>query len=241
MIDPLIKREYSRFTEELNLLHGFSVEELATIIRDVGFFCTQCGSCCKTSQNGHVFLLEKDARHALEICPEAVIPAPFFEACDRAGNFYVSGYALRTSSDGSCIHLMNGRCRIYQDRFSICRVYPYMLHREADDHGVMAFRQISGLNEHGEYNSVISSEESLVLAEETIQYEKSWLEQMIEFYKKLDDLFQSTGERHVRKIYDQRMGLFRKGDPIQIFVYHCGQFFPHTVTIRDYSGIIIHE
>lgn len=239
MSDPYLKREHARFTEELVLLHAFPVEELAVIIKDVGFSCTHCGSCCRTDQNGHVFLLIKDTRRAKEICPDAIIPAPFFEVCDRSGNFYVSGYALRAKPDGSCVHLMEGRCLIYNDRFSICRVYPYMLHREPDERGVLDFRQISGLNEHGEYYCSITEDESLALAKETIAYEEDWLIQMIGFYEILTDLFERSGERHVRKIYDRKMEAFRKGEPIQVFVYHDRQFFPHTVTIRDYSGIIL--
>jgi len=238
MTDPFLKGELARFTEELSLLHAFSEEELAAIIRDVGFFCTSCGGCCTSRQNGHVFLLDSDTRRAKEICPDAIIPAPFFEVCDRAGNFYVSGYALRTTTDGTCVHLRDGRCQIYKDRFSICRVYPYMLHREPDEHGVLAFRQISGLNEHGEYNTRIPEEESIHLAQETKAYEEEWLLQMIGFYEALTRLFLQSGDRHVRKIYDQQMRAFTRGGGVKVFVFNNGEFSPHNVTISEYGGII---
>lgn len=238
MKDLFLEREHIHYKEELALLHEYPVEELAEIIRDVGFSCTFCGNCCRAGQNGHVFLLEKDTARARVICPEALIPAPFFEVCDREGNFYVSGYALRTHPDGSCIHLEANRCRIYKDRFAICRIYPYMLHREPDEKGRLAFRQISGLNEHGEYHQEISLEESRMIAKETICYEEDWLRQMITFYDQMAVLFQRTGNRHVRKKYDQQMIRFRQGKQVQVFVFHAGEFFPNSVSIQDYYGIL---
>ncbi|PKL60886.1 MAG: Fe-S oxidoreductase [Methanomicrobiales archaeon HGW-Methanomicrobiales-4] len=238
MTDPYLERELSRLILERDLLQKYQVEELAEIIKDVGFSCTQCGDCCTTRQNGHVFLLQSDTDRALKICSDSLIPAPFFEICDKAGRFYVSGYALRTKTDGSCVHLSEGRCRIYQDRFSICRIYPYMLHREPDEKGRLIFRQISGLNEHGSYHTEISDEECLTIAQETIIYEKEWLNQMISFYEAVKDLFQISGERHVRKIYDNQMREFSKGVPVQVFVYHDGRFISHTVSLTDYIGIL---
>ncbi|HWQ65134.1 MAG TPA: YkgJ family cysteine cluster protein [Methanospirillum sp.] len=238
MTDPFLNRELTRFSEERELLQNFPVEDLAVIIREVGFSCTGCGNCCMTAQNGHVFLLDQDTRRAKEICPDAIIPAPFFEICDKKGNFYVSGYALRTTMEGLCVHLIDGRCRIYNERFSICRVYPYMLHREPDEKGIMTFRQISGLNEHGEYNTYISDSESIALAQVTKSYEKEWLTQMIGFYQSLIDLFAKSGERHVRKIYDQQMREFAKGETVNVFVFFEGEFIRHTVCLQDYGGII---
>ncbi len=56
---------------------------------------------------------------------------------------------------GSCWFLENGKCRIYEHRFTICRIYPYMLHREADEKGSVDWRQFCGLDQHGEYNAII--------------------------------------------------------------------------------------
>lgn len=238
MPDLYENRELARFIHERELLDAYPVSELTEIIREVGFSCNECGRCCTSGQNGHVFLLEEDTDKALEICPDALIPAPFFEICDKKGHFYVSGYALRTHPDGSCIHLDQGRCRIYQDRFSICRVYPYMLHREPDEKGRLEFRQISGLNEHGAYHHEISQIHAQTLAEETIAYERAWLDQMIGFYHGLNELFHQSGDRHVRKTYDLQMRQFTKGGQVDVFVYHKKQFIRHQVTIDDYSGII---
>jgi len=233
-----MSRELIRYTDELKLLIDYPEEELARIIREVGFSCTRCGGCCTAGQNGHVFLLDQDTRRAKEICPDAIIPAPFFEVCNRNGDFFVSGYALRTNPDGSCIHLVDGRCQIYNDRFSICRVYPYMLHREPDEKGRLTFRQISGLNEHGEYNLLISEKDSASLAQETRSYEEAWLRQMIGFYSSLLNLFEKTGERHVRKIYDQQMKVFTRGEMVRVYVFYQGEFIPHTISIQAYGGII---
>jgi Fe-S-cluster containining protein len=238
MIDPYLDREYQRFAEELILVNQYPPEDLASIITEVGFLCNSCGGCCIAGQNGHVFLLDQDTDRAQIICPDALIPAPFFEACDKEGNFYVSGYALRTNADGSCIHLSDKKCKIYQDRFSICRIYPYMLHREPDEKGHLVFRQISGLNEHGEYHALISSEESDRIARETIEYERAWLIQMIQFFDELRDLFAKNQQRHVRKIYDNSMKEFKKGKPVKVFVFHNRQFTPVMVSIQDYEGIL---
>jgi hypothetical protein len=237
MKDPYIERELAKFINERILLQNFPIEELSAIISDVGFSCTSCGKCCTTTHNGHVFLLQHDYERAQTFCPEALIPAPYFEICSRTGTFFVSGYALRAKPDGSCIHLKDNRCTIYEDRFSICRIYPYMLHREPDEKGILTFRQISGLNEHGQYHTNISKEDSIKIARDTISYEEAWLNQMIEFFSATSRLFQQTGERHVRKIYDQQIQRFRKGEKISVQVFHNGTFFPHIMTIHEYDGI----
>jgi len=121
---------------ELDALGAYPEEELVEVIRDVGFSCTCCGRCCTRAFNDHVFLLESDAETVLEVDPAALMPAPYFEFCDQEGRFYVPGYALRTQEDGRCVFLSaEDRCTIYDRRMSICRVYPYMLHREADEEG----------------------------------------------------------------------------------------------------------
>ena len=136
---------------ERNGLFDYPAERLAGIIREVGFRCDCCARCCTRAFNGHVFLLDRDVAVVREIDPGAIEPAPDPEFCDQNGIFYVSGYALRAKDDaeGSCWFLDGGKCRIYDRRFSICRIYPYMLHREADEEGNIDWRQISGLEMHG--------------------------------------------------------------------------------------------
>ena len=159
--------------QERNSLFEYPQKRLAEIIRDIRFRCTCCAHCCTRAFNGHVFLLDRDVAVVRGIEPDAIEPAPDPEFCDQNGTFYVSGYALRAKDDdaGSCWFLENGHCRIYDHRFSICRIYPYMLHREPDAAGTVDWRQISGLNQHGEYDAGIGDDEALTIARETKEYE----------------------------------------------------------------------
>lgn len=236
MSDSFISRTLSSLKIEQGLLMQWSEQDLAEIIRDVGFSCIRCGRCCTTDFNGHVFLLDADARRVMAMDSSLLIPAPGFELVDEEGTFYVSGYALRVLDDGSCIFLTDGRCRIYEERFSICRIYPYMLHREPDRRKKLEFKQISGLNEHGEYHDSISEEESLAFARETIAYEQAWLSQMIDFYTAAEEIFTRKNTRHIRAVYDRRIQDFRKGTPVCVQVWYQGSFVPVTVRHEEYQG-----
>jgi uncharacterized protein len=156
-----------------------------------------------------------------EIEPGALEPAPSPEFCDQNGIFYVSGYALRVQEDdaGSCWFLKDGRCRIYDRRFAICRIYPYMLHREPDEDGIVDWRQFSGLEQHGEYDAVMPEEESLAIASETKEYENAFLTQEIRFLEYIQDYFTRHKLRHVQKVYDDRLREFRKGKDITVKVF----------------------
>jgi Fe-S-cluster containining protein len=207
------------------------VERLAGIIRDIRFRCTSCAKCCTRAFNGHVFLLDRDVTAVKGVDPAALEPAPAPEFCDLNGVFYVSGYALRTQDDGagSCWFLENGRCRIYDRRFAICRIYPYMLHREPDEHGKVDWRQFSGLDQHGEYGDVIPEDESLELARETKEYENAFLTQEIRFLEFMQDYFTRHRLRHVQKVYDDRLRGFLKGDEITVRVYYDGRLEEHSI------------
>ena len=205
---------------DLFSVSDYPLETLASIIREVGFSCDRCTMCCTKEFNDHVFLLDADTTEIRKIEPRALIPAPYFELCDQNGRFYDSGYALRTKQDGACFFLDGDRCRIYADRLSICRIYPYMLHREPDEDGIVDWRQISGLNRHGTYHNDIPVDESLTIAREVKAYEIAFLEQTIRFYEFLHDHFAENGLRHVRKVYDDRMRAFRNGGEIEVFVLH---------------------
>ncbi|MDO9550812.1 MAG: YkgJ family cysteine cluster protein [Methanoregula sp.] len=218
-------------TQERNGLAEFPEERLAEIIRDIKFRCTSCAKCCTREFNGHVFLLDRDVTAIKAIDPEALEPAPSPEFCDQNGTFYVSGYALRTKEDeiGSCWFLEEGKCRIYEDRFAICRVYPYMLHREPDEHGKVDWRQFSGLDQHGEYDAVIPDEESLAIARETKEYEDAFLKQEIQFLEYMQHYFARNHLRHVQKIYDDRLRGFSKGDEITVKVFYDGGLEEHHI------------
>ena len=218
-------------TRERNSLFDYPVERLAGIIREVGFRCTSCSKCCTRAFNGHVFLLDRDVTAIQSIDPAALDPAPAPEFCDQNGIFYVSGYAVRTQEDpaGSCWFLQSGRCSIYDRRFTICRIYPYMLHREPDEYGNIDWRQFSGLDQHGEYGAVISDDESLDLARETREYENAFLTQEIQFLEFMQEYFSRHRLRHVQKIYDDRLRRFNKGDEITVMVYYDGRLKKHRI------------
>jgi hypothetical protein len=225
------------FHKEKDLLLQYNPADMAEIIRDVGFSCNLCGRCCTASFNGHVFLLDADATRAKIICHDAMIPAPEFELCDETGSFYVSGYSLRVNPDGTCIHLKEGRCQIYSERFTICRIYPYMLHREYDSEGKYNFRQIGGLNEHGEYYHDISGQEALKIAHDTISYELCWLNQMISFYTRVMQIFRKNEIRYIRRVYDTSLRAFKKGETARVFVWYQGDFILHYMRSEEYEGM----
>jgi len=219
--------------QERNSLFEYPLERLAGIIKDIGFRCTSCAKCCTRSFNGHVFLLDRDVRIVKEIEPEALEPAPGPEFCDQNGVFYVSGYSLKVQDDeeGSCWFLKDGRCRIYDQRFAICRIYPYMLHREPDEDGVVDWRQFSGLEQHGEYDAQIPDGESMEIARETKEYENAFLTQEIRFLEYIQDYFMKNGLRHVQKIYDDRLRAFRKGAEITVRVFFDDRLEEHRLRL----------
>jgi hypothetical protein len=216
---------------ERNSLYEFPLEDLADVIREVGFLCTYCSKCCTRSFNGHVFLLDLDVKSVKSIDPDALEPAPDPEFCDQNGTFYVSGYALRTKDDtkGSCWFLESGRCTIYEKRFAICRIYPYMLHREPGEDGVVDWRQFSGLDEHGEYHAELSREECLAIARETKEYENAFLTHEVRFLEFMQDYFAKNQLRHVQKIYDDRIRAFSRGEEITVMVYYDGHLEEHRI------------
>lgn len=222
---------------EIGALRDYPDADLVRIIREVGFSCTCCGRCCTREFNDHVFLLDNDAEQMKAIDLSALMPAPYFEFCDQNGMFYVSGYALRTRDDGSCVFLSDERrCTIYDHRMSICRVYPYMLHREEGEDGTVDWRQISGLNQHGEYYAAIGEEEAREIAREVRAYEEAYLRQETAFLRCLRDHFAACGLRHVQKVYDRQMATFRKGSAVSVCVYYQGIFEKTTAICGDYGA-----
>jgi hypothetical protein len=221
-------------TQERNRLFEFSTKKLAECIKEIGFRCTSCAKCCTRVFNGHVFLLDRDVTALKAIDPAALEPAPAPEFCDQKGIFYVSGYALRTHEDnaGSCWFLKDGMCRIYDRRFTICRIYPYMLHREPDESGKIDWRQFSGLDQHGEYDMIISEDESFDLARETKEYENAFLTQEIQFLEFIQEYFARHRLRHVQKVYDDQLKRYNRGSEITVMVYYDGVLEQHRIQNR---------
>jgi uncharacterized protein len=219
---------------ELSDLLAYPPQQLAEIIGEIGFRCDLCGRCCTRAFNGHVFLLDRDVTAARDIDPESIEPAPYPEFCDQNGTFYVSGYALRAKDDdcGSCYFLNKNRCRIYDDRFSICRIYPYMLHREADERGMVDWRQIAGIDEHGGYHTHIPGNLCRESAEKIIDYESACIRQDIAFLEYIRDHFDRNELRHVQKVYDDRMRAWARGGEIRIMVFCSGRLEEHRIQRR---------
>ena len=219
------------FSDEEKALTTYSKEHFLDVVSDVGFECDFCGKCCTHSFNDHVYLLADDASRILSIDADAVKPSPYFDFCDQHGRFYVSGYSLKTQNDevGSCFFLDNNRCRIYDRRPLICRVYPYMIHRESDDSGVFDWREVSGLNEHGLYGAEISKNEAEEIFKITKKYEAGYISQEKEFLSAVSKHFDTNQFKHVPKIYDKQLRAFEKGDEVTVFVYFNGAFHEHKV------------
>jgi hypothetical protein len=213
---------------ELALLSAYSLERLARVFRGVGFRCDRCARCCTRSFNGHVLLLDDDVEQVGAIDRMSMEPVPSYDFSDQEGTFYTSGYTIRAIPDreGSCWFLEGGLCRIYEKRPMVCRVYPYMLHREPDERGKVDWRQISGLDLHGEYHSPLSLEESLDLAALTKAFEVRALLHEIAFLECTGMHFLVNGLRYARKARDDRLHRLRRGEDAVVMVYHRGRFEP---------------
>ncbi len=224
-----IEKQLEIAGRELKDVQDYPMDQLKSIIKEVGFECDFCARCCTREFNDHVFLLTDDTIRVMAIDSDSLEPAPYYELCDQYGRFYVSGYSLKVKEDGSCIFLNEKRCAIYEQRPLICRLYPYMLHREADEDGNIDWRQIAGLGQHGCYHNEISDDESEEIARQIKAYETGYLMQVKEFFKKAEEHFKKNGFKHVQSIYDREMRKFNKGDEITVFVLFNGDFIEHKV------------
>ncbi|OPZ42733.1 MAG: Flagellin N-methylase [Euryarchaeota archaeon ADurb.BinA087] len=206
---------------DLAALHAYPIEKLAEIISEVGFHCTCCSRCCTRDFNGHVLLLDADVMRIRSFAPGSLEPVPVLDFCDQNGMYYASGYTLRSQGDpkGSCHFLDEGRCRIYEKRPSICQLYPYLLHREPDDKGTIDWRQISGLNLHGEYNMEISEKEAYSLALKIKVFEEDVLSHEIAYLAYTGRYFLDNGLRNVRKRFDDGLRSAWDGGVIEVMVF----------------------
>ena len=212
--------------QERNRLFSYPVDRLEEVIRAYGFRCTGCGKCCTRSWNDHVFLLDRDADAAREIDSGSFEPAPDPEFCDRNGTLYVSGYALRRRDDDkeSCWFLENNRCRIYDSRFSVCRIYPHMLRPAPDaQEDDMTWRYFARPDEHGEYRRAIPDEECRALARGILEYENAFLSQQIAFFETVHEYFSVHGQRHDPDLHGSQVQRHLRGEQVRIMVYHNGE------------------
>jgi Predicted Fe-S-cluster oxidoreductase len=217
------------FNDEEQALAEYRKEQFIEVISDVGFECDFCGKCCTQKFNSHVYLLSEDVKRVSAENPNSVRPSPYFDFCDQNGCFYVSGYSLKTKDDedGSCLFLENKRCLIYENRPLICRIYPYMIHREEGSDGTYDWREISGLNEHGLYGAEIEKPIAEEIYEDVRKYEQGYISQEKAFLKAVSDEFKKNNLKHIPKIYDKRIRDFEKGEEVTVFVYFDGVFQKH--------------
>ena len=230
-----IEKYIENFKAELCDLQNYLYQELVDVIQDVGFSCTCCGKCCTSAFNGHIYLLPNDVKNERSLNSDLLVPAPGFELADREGRMYVSSYAIKMNFDGTCPYLLHGRCSDYQNRFFICKIYPYMLHREPDEEGNHRYRQISGLNQHGEYHAEISRKEACEIADMIYSYEQAYLEHMIQFYQFMLTHFTMHNLRYSRQAHDKTMRAFNLGSEIDVCVYDVASLVPCNVSLRSYN------
>lgn len=216
----------------LKSLHAYPAGDLEAIIDEVGFRCDCCARCCTREFNGHVLLLDGDVSRIRECEPDALEPVPFLDFCDQHGTYYTSGYTLRTQGDpaGSCHFLKDLRCRIYEARPAVCRVYPYMLHREPDERGTTDWRQISGLDQHGSYHHPVPGAEARECAIATKAFEEAVIRQEMAYLVTIAEYFSDHGLRNVRKRYDDGLRMAGQGGAFRVLVYSSGGFEPWVVT-----------
>lgn len=210
--------------QEQNRLFGYPAEKLADAIQKTGFSCTCCGKCCTRKINQHIFLLDRDIDSLRSLDPAAYCPAPDPEFCDQEGTLYVSGYAVRMKEpDGSCWFLSNNLCRIHDNRFLVCRIYPHMLRRGAGMDEAREWCTFSRMQEHGKYHVEIPKEECIDLAREILEYENAFLTQQISFFETLHGHFIAHGLHHDPAMHAQMTAQAKLGKPVRIKVYHAGE------------------
>ena len=229
--DILIPYRIVALVQERNRLFEYPLGQMAGDIWSARFRCTGCGACCTQEVNNHIFLLDRDVESVKTIDHDAYVPAPDPEFCDQNGMLYVSGFALRMKNDParSCWFLENGRCRIYEHRFSGCRIYPHMLRRSAGTPGTITWRQFARKGSHGEFDPTLPFEECLTIAREVKEYENAYLTQQIAYLEAIHEHFTVHGLWHDPKVHKQRVQLIQKGLPGTIRVFHAGELEEHRI------------
>ncbi len=210
---------------EMQRIESFPDDKFIGIIREVGFECDFCGKCCTNEFNDHVFLLDDDAARITEAHGNDFLrPAPYFDFCDNLGRFYVLGYALKNKPNGDCIFYTGRGCEHYEIRPDICKIFPYMLHREPDEEGNIEWRQIGGLNRHGLYHSDIGEETCKDIVRQVKKYESDFLGQKQRFRNTIKEHFKKHALSHSQQMYDRMMREYEKGKEIEVYVFFRGNF-----------------
>lgn len=218
--------------QERNRLFACPLERVARDIWSARFRCASCGACCTRAVNNHIFLLERDVETVKTIDQDAYEPAPDPEFCDQNGMLYVSGYAVRMKNDppGSCWFLNNGKCSIYEQRFSGCRIYPHMLRRSAGEPSNIIWRQFARKGSHGLCDPTLTFEECFTIAREVKEYENAYLTQQIAFLETIHEYFTVHNLHHDPIMYASRMQQLSAGSPVNMKVFHAGELEEHRIS-----------
>ncbi|WP_440952987.1 YkgJ family cysteine cluster protein [Methanococcoides sp. FTZ1] len=191
--------------EELEAAGSIPVEDIASQIRDIGFSCSMCGSCCKRSGgDNRVFLTSADLE-LLESCPacpeDAAVPMVpdgmdmssassvlehLFEFdIDIKGRLHTFGWMLKRKDCGDCFFISedgSNRCSIYGNRSMLCRTYPFYI-----EGGKLQTSECEGLG------NGISYEDSLVLAGYLVERYITEIKDTILLYENFEEI-QSSAE-----------------------------------------------
>jgi len=122
---------------------SLDIEEIADVIENVGFECTDCGDCCAADDEPLAVTVFPDEGRALadaaDKSPEEVTePSPFG---DDAETFE---WTVRRDVCGDCFFHRQDSCSVYDDRPSVCRTYPFAVRFEDESAGKKSFELDSG-------------------------------------------------------------------------------------------------
>ena len=224
--------------KELHRASSLKVESIASKIRNIGFSCTQCGSCCRgCCTDNRVMLLQQDiltisentnlstAEFLLPFIPlevEDVLngiseSSSLIPYTDKDGNVHSFGWMLRRKKNGDCSFLESTnqpyKCAIYKLRPALCRTYPFYL-EECE----LCTSECEGLG------LPISHEDSLILAKSVLDRYLHELEERIlvyqcyEHFEPIDSNIVYSLERfkkgHVFYIVHDSEGTHRRCEPV---------------------------
>ena len=103
---------------------------LADRIREAGFSCLRCGSCCRETEPGSnlVMVGQEEISDIMELTGLSFgeIAEPYPDRILEGDLDYTFGWVLRRTGD-RCRFLDESSCQIYPVRPWICRTYPFML------------------------------------------------------------------------------------------------------------------
>lgn len=103
-------------------------------IREIGFSCTRCGTCCRgTEGDANLVMVSPGELDCLVLETKqdtATIAEPYPDCIETAdGGSITFEWCLRRNVY-DCIFLEEDRCTVYRARPWICRTYPFMLDDE---------------------------------------------------------------------------------------------------------------